>query len=588
MEKLKEKERELKKKKVQKGSYQRNKTVSTFRGGRDRDKDRNRTNNNSKIYQENKSMGHFLRKDKDMRKKIDLKYITFTPRRGEEKSKSFLISKTDARTEVERNKRINEKKIITNLSIKGREDRQKSKSKGKIIKKEEKKEDKKEEKKEEKKEDKKIDIKNKNNNKRSSRISIREKEKDKKDTKKDIRKEEKTKVENKNKSKFDDKKEIKNIDKYKKRESKIKEEKKEIAKLVKKEVKKDEKKVEKKEEDSKIEEKGKEEMIEAKTKLEENLDKEKIDDKNGEKNKEENLEKKEEKTEIQKEVQNPGNNALPIEKEAINQQKENQSTSNLENKEEAKEKEDPKKRLFKYFSKNIVHYLNYDEIKTLLLLSKDSAKAIIPFLKELNQKNLQESENDLNKLKSNSNEEQYKADIIPLKLSKASIKALEKLNEEEYQKLFTSEKAPDNRDIILIYRLFLQLLNKNDNNKIKEQKDNEFWAYARDKLFVNKEGNFGDYIKTLIEQIDFSKENLKEVNDFCKIYKDKLNQKYISSLCHTTGLFFVFIRDILDYCGIFESNKASLPLNYQRLEYNYNFYKENEEKLNKICEKLKI
>jgi hypothetical protein len=110
MEKLKEKERELKKKKVQKNSYQRNKTVSTFRGGRDRDRYRNRTINNSKIHQENKSMGHFLRKDKDNRKKIDLKYMTFTPRRGEEKSKSFLISKTDARTEVERNKRINEKK----------------------------------------------------------------------------------------------------------------------------------------------------------------------------------------------------------------------------------------------------------------------------------------------------------------------------------------------------------------------------------------------------------------------------------------------------------------------------------------------
>jgi len=578
MEKLKEKERELKKKKVQKGSYQRNKTVSTFRGGRDRDKDRNRTINNSKIYQENKSMGHFLRKDKDNRKKIDLKYITFTPRRGEEKSKSFLISKTDARTEVERNKRINEKKLITNLSIKGKEDRQKSKSKGKIIKKEEKKE--------EKKEDKKIDIRNKNN-KRSSRISIREKEKDKKDSKKDIKKEDKTKIENKNKSKFDDKKEIKNIDKYKKRESKIKEEKKEIAKLVKKEVKKDDKKMEKKE-DSKNEEKGKEEVIETKTKLEENIEKEKIDDKDEEKNKKENLEKKEEKPEIQKEVQNPDNNTPQIEKENINQQKESQTPTNLENKEEIKEKEDPKKRLFKYLSKNIVHYLNYDEIKTLLLLSKDSAKSIIPFLKELNTKNLQESQNDLNRLKSNNNEELYKADIIPLKLSKASIKALEKLNEEEYQKLFTSEKAPESRDIILIYRLFLQLLNKNDNNKIKEQKDNEFWIFARDKLFVNKEGNFGDYIKALIEQIDFSKENLKEVNDFCKIYKDKLNQKYISSLCHTTGLFFVFIRDILDYCGIFESNKASIPLNYQRLEYNYNFYKENEEKLNKITEKLKI
>ena len=287
-------------------------------------------------------------------------------------------------------------------------------------------------------------------------------------------------------------------------------------------------------------------------------------------------------------MQNAYNNFLKIEKEHINQNKESQSSSNLEKKEETKEKEDPQKRLFKFLSEKIVHYLNYEEIKTLLLLSKDSAKAIIPFLKELNHKNLQESENDLNKLKSNSNEEQYKADIIPLKLSKASIKALEKLNEEEFQKLFISEKEPDNRDIILIYRLFLQLLNKNGNNKIKEQKDNEFWVYARDRLFVNKEGNFGDYIKALIDQIDFSKENMKEVNDFYKIYKDKLNQKYISSLCHTSGLFFVFIRDILDYCGIFESNKVSLPLNYQRLEYNYNFYKENEEKLNKICEKLKI
>ena len=567
MEKLKEKERELKKKKVQKSSYQRNKTVSTFRGGRDRDKDRNRTINNSKIHQENKSVGHFLRKDN--RKKIDLKYITYTPRRGEEKSKSFLISKTDARTEVERNKRINEKKLITNLSIKGKEDRQKSKSKGKVIKKEEKKE--------EKKEDKKVDIKNRNS-KRISRISFREKEKDKKDSKKDIKKEDKSKVENKNKSKFDDIKEIKNIEKYKKRESKVKEEKKEITKLVKKEVKKD----------AKSEEKEKEKTLETKENLEENIEKEKIDDKNGEKNKEENIEKNKEKTEIKKEDMNADNNTLQKEKEDINQQKGNQTPSKLENKEEIKEKEDPKKILFKYFSKNIAHYLNYDEIKSLLLLSKDSAKSIIPFLKELNQKNLQESENDLNKLKSNNNEEQYKTEIVPLKLSKASIKALEKLNEEEYQKLFTTEKAPENRDIILIYRLFLQLLNKNDNNKIKEQKDNEFWAFARDKLFVNKEGNFGDYIKALIEQIDFSKENLKEVNDFCKIYKDKLSQKYISSLCHTTGLFLIFIRDILDYCGIFESNKASLPLNYQRLEYNYNFYKENEEKLNKICEKLKI
>ena len=147
--KEKEKEKELRSKKGQK-SMQRNKTVSNFRNTR-RDRNNNTiTNNNSRTLKANKSMGHILRKDKNDKEKKDidfgnkkpkeLKYLSMTPKRSE-KAKSFY-SKTDAnRRDIDKNERFNrkksEKKLITNLTIKGKEDKIKDKKEKKISKKEE-------------------------------------------------------------------------------------------------------------------------------------------------------------------------------------------------------------------------------------------------------------------------------------------------------------------------------------------------------------------------------------------------------------------------------------------------------------------
>ena len=89
---------------------QRNKTVSNFR--RDRDKTRT-ANNNAKTLKANKSVGHILRKDKkennlEKKKKPELKYISMTPKRGE-KVHNFY-SKTETRSNMDKNKRFNDKK----------------------------------------------------------------------------------------------------------------------------------------------------------------------------------------------------------------------------------------------------------------------------------------------------------------------------------------------------------------------------------------------------------------------------------------------------------------------------------------------
>ena len=591
--KLKEKEKELKKKKEKENSMKRNKTVSNFRRtGKDIDK---AGNNTSRGLKANKSMGHFLRKDKkdnneDNKKKIDLKYISRTPKR-EEKSKTFY-SKTEARTNIKKNNRLNERKSekkIINISVKGKED--KNKKDKSIIKKED------------KKEEKKIEPRSRSI-KRHSKHSI--KEKDKKDIKKtEKNKEDNKKTKNKEQIKKEDKKDKKDIkNKEEKKETK-KEEKKEIKKDTKKEEKKDTKKEEKKEpkkEEKKVEnkEEKKEEKKEELTKIEESNNNTKKEDKKEEGNTEN---KTEDKKEIKKEEEKPNEivESKPIEKfeevQKIEESKEVQSENKVEkqvdgpvinqNKIEVKEEKPETKKSKLQFKKivdiydKIHRFLYNEEKKNLLLISKESAKSILPIIKTINQNYLKEGEDALNKFKSEKKEEEYNGEAPPFQLNKTGMKVLEKLNEEANQKLFLSEEIPK-KEIILIYRIFLQLINKN--NEALSNDDVEFWKYAKDKIYTKSAGKLGENIKGLIQEINLTDDNLNIVSDICKDNMDKLSPKYYNNLCPTTALFFLLIKEILEYCGILFGKKTSLHYQYKRLESNVKKYKKKEEIINKMIE----
>ena len=577
--KEKEKEKELRSKKGQK-SMQRNKTVSNFRNTR-RDRNNNIiTNNNSRTLKANKSMGHILRKDKNDKEKKDidfgnkkpkeLKYLSMTPKRSE-KAKSFY-SKTDAnRRDIDKNERFNrkksEKKLITNLTIKGKEDKIKDKKEKKISKKEE--------------NDtiKKIDV--AKSNKRPSKQIIREKEKEKE--KKDTENYGKEKIkDNKNKDKDKESNKYKINDKKEKKEDKKEDKKKEDKKGIKNQKKKDNKEGEKKElkkKHKKMEDKKKEENKKETERKEEN------------KKKEEEKEEKEEKEEGKKDVEKKEEKEIKEEdKELIKSEKQNQQNIIKENdKGESETKANSNIKFSKFlfhrlinFYDKIHRFLDDEEKKNLLILSKDSALSILPIFKELNSKQIQENEKDFNEFKSKYKEEEYLTSINPFQLNKAAIKILEKLNEENSAKIFTSEEIP-NKDLIYIYRLFLQLINKDP--KIRNKNDKEFWKLAKDKIFTNKKGQLSEHVKEMLTQLDFSEENLRIVNDIYKECMDKFSiPKYYNNLCPTTGIFFFLVKEILEYCGILVGKKTAIPLIYKRLDYELKLNKKKEEKLNRMNE----
>ena len=645
--KEKEKEKELRRKKDQK-SLQRNKTVSTFRTpARTKDRARIQTDNiGSRTLKANKSMGHFLRKNnksereknldlnlEKTKKKIDLKYISRTPKRSE-KANSFY-SKTDARTNIHINKnnmnahtinKKSEKRLITNLTLKGKDEKDKDKNK-KIIKKEDKKED--------KKIVKNIDLKAKHN-KRPSKQLKPDKDKDKKDGKieknKDIKKlGDKTK----------DKKEV--VKDEKNKDNKIHKEKKESTKksdTTKHEKKPKEEKIEKKKIVDKIQEKKKEEKKQ--DKKEEKTDDKKKEEKTDDKKKEEKIEdqKKEEKIEDQKKEEKIEDQKIEdkIEDQKIEENKPQENVEkekdnkiiekNVEEKKEEEKKENPTEakddikpensekkeekieiqnksvdnkieisspskiddnqkiskvifhRLMNFYDK-IQGFLSPKERNNLLLICKDSAMSILPILKETNSLDLQQSEKELNDFKSKHKEEEYSSTIPQFQLSKVVIKSLEKLNEEASHKLFTSEETP-NKYIIYVYRVFLQLLNKD--NELNNKNDKIFWKSAKDIIFTNRKGQLSDHIKDMATQIDFSAQNLSVVNNMYKQCKDIFAPKHFNNICLTTGYFSVLIREILEFCGIMEGKKTCFPLKYKILDYEFQLYKKREEKLSKMSE----
>ena len=108
------------------------------------------------------------------------------------------------------------------------------------------------------------------------------------------------------------------------------------------------------------------------------------------------------------------------------------------------------------------------------------------------------------------------------------------------------------------------------------------WQLVKDKIYNNKKDKLAEHIKELIKELDLSDENLKLVDNMTKNCKDKLSPKTFTTLCPTTAVFSMLIKDILEYSGIIKGKKTPLPMEYKRLEYNLKYYKDKEEKLNKM------
>ena len=140
-------------------------------------------------------------------------------------------------------------------------------------------------------------------------------------------------------------------------------------------------------------------------------------------------------------------------------------------------------------------------------------------------------------------------------LSKASLKAVNLLNQNYLTRLFTKTSVPID-DILLIYHIYFQLIN----HPISKEFNNKeiFWKKCIKYFTEESNGKIGDLLlKSIKDNIDLSSENIYKVIHILNDKFEKISPSYFATICGTTGLFVFFIKDIFDFLGIFNDKKIN-------------------------------
>ena len=149
-------------------------------------------------------------------------------------------------------------------------------------------------------------------------------------------------------------------------------------------------------------------------------------------------------------------------------------------------------------------------------------------------------------------------------LSKGSTKALDLLNSDSYNNIFRKkELEPPLNEIILIYRIFFQLINKEELVEIKN--DKKFWEKTRNYILENNEGKTGTLLKEYINKFNFTSKNIYKLKKLIYGKEDQLKPLLYEDICKTTGLVIFIIKDSLEYCGLLKNeqkNEPNIIINY--------------------------
>ena len=145
------------------------------------------------------------------------------------------------------------------------------------------------------------------------------------------------------------------------------------------------------------------------------------------------------------------------------------------------------------------------------------------------------------------------------------------LKRNEYIKAFKSIEPTINNHLLAIYKLFFFILNNEKIVNIYDISIEKFWKKMTDE-FVRKSldgENLNKYIyKLLLDNLSFEPSFVIKVNYFWKKYYDnKYDIKDITGESPTTGIFFLIIREYLEWCGIIESRKSDYFLLCNILKY---------------------
>ena len=134
------------------------------------------------------------------------------------------------------------------------------------------------------------------------------------------------------------------------------------------------------------------------------------------------------------------------------------------------------------------------------------------------------------------------------------------LKRREYIEAFKSVEPTVNDNLLEIYKLFYIIINNEKMVNVFENSKEKFWKKMTDE-FVRKSfdgENLNKYIyKLLLDKLSFDSSHVIKINYLWKKYfQNKYDIKDITGESPTTGIFFLIIREYLEWCGIIESRKS--------------------------------
>ena len=166
------------------------------------------------------------------------------------------------------------------------------------------------------------------------------------------------------------------------------------------------------------------------------------------------------------------------------------------------------------------------------------------------------------------------------------------LKRREYIEAFKSQQPTVNNNLLEIYKLFYIIINNEKMVNMFENSKEKFWKKMTDE-FVRKSfdgENLNKYIyKILFDKLSFESSHVFKVNFLWKKYYENIYDiKDITGESPTTGIFFLIIREYLEWCGIIESRKSDQFILCNLLKFDILNIDEKLVKLAKFYNKLKL
>ena len=134
------------------------------------------------------------------------------------------------------------------------------------------------------------------------------------------------------------------------------------------------------------------------------------------------------------------------------------------------------------------------------------------------------------------------------------------LKRREYIEAFKSIEPTVTNELLEIYKLFYIIINNQKMVNLFENSKERFWKKMADEFVRNSfDGeNLNKYIyKLLLDKLSFEPSHVFKVNYLWKkFYENQYDIKDITGKSPTTGIFFLIIKEYLEWCGIIESRKS--------------------------------